>query len=621
MELMREGASPLSSEAALSFVLRVLSRKDVAGTLLDAEAVVLAHKLVAFQPRHHLADTYLEQSLMGGAPRAFFTLDATEFHYLDHMTDGSWATRVGFCSCIDAMKNDWLVGVVADENDVHTFVWTDDSVPAARMAAKDAPFAQVRDATDKYAAPLLQEVSDLPLRVVVSGDKNHRRLVLAPERCDVRHRSEAMADKERLAKALAHHCSGDARLQSLVRLSGTCSVPCYSDECGFMEWVVAVGLGYVAIDLVEGHIADVRVGICISDRIFNFHGTLTKQTTTHQWHITDNCDQRCKHCYLFAEDARARCVSMSFDLLLQTLDEVEEDAARCHCLPALAITGGDPILHPRFWDFAQELHRRGVLWTAMGNPFHLNGEVCQRLGALGCRTYQMSLDGLEEFHDSLRRPGSYRATLEALEPLRAAGIRTMLMATASKQNLGDILACMDIAVEYGADAFVFARYCATSPEKAAELYPTPEEYRAFLLAYYQKARAYEEAGCKTTFKFKEHLFTLLRWELGEFRVPEWSIEDPRRVCDGCHLGVGATIAANGDLLACRRMESVVGNIRTDGLHAVDRGPAMQAYADVTNIKKCRDCELLNWCRGCRAVGFNATGDLQAADPMCWHLTS
>ena len=22
-----------------------------------------------------------------------------------------------------------------------------------------------------------------------------------------------------------------------------------------------------------------------------------------QWHITDECDQRCKHCYIFAEDA------------------------------------------------------------------------------------------------------------------------------------------------------------------------------------------------------------------------------------------------------------------------------------------------------------------------------
>ena len=27
-----------------------------------------------------------------------------------------------------------------------------------------------------------------------------------------------------------------------------------------------------------------------------------KQYFTFQWHITDDCDQRCKHCYIFAED-------------------------------------------------------------------------------------------------------------------------------------------------------------------------------------------------------------------------------------------------------------------------------------------------------------------------------
>lgn len=25
-----------------------------------------------------------------------------------------------------------------------------------------------------------------------------------------------------------------------------------------------------------------------------------------QWHITDECDQRCQHCYIFSEDACAR---------------------------------------------------------------------------------------------------------------------------------------------------------------------------------------------------------------------------------------------------------------------------------------------------------------------------
>jgi radical SAM protein with 4Fe4S-binding SPASM domain len=44
---------------------------------------------------------------------------------------------------------------------------------------------------------------------------------------------------------------------------------------------------------------------------------------------------------------------------------------------------------------------------------------------------------------------------------------------------------------------------------------------------------------------------------------------------------------------------------------------MKTYAEVGNIEKCCDCELLMFCRGCRAVGVNATGNLQAADPMCW----
>jgi radical SAM protein with 4Fe4S-binding SPASM domain len=177
---------------------------------------------------------------------------------------------------------------------------------------------------------------------------------------------------------------------------------------------------------------------------------------------------------------------------------------------------------------------------------------------------------------------------------------------------------MDLAVDLDADSFVFARYCATSPDKAAELYPTPDEYHAFLLAYYEKRRSLVEAGARCEFILKEHLFTLLRYELGEFELPSWSAEHPDVVCDGCHLGASATIASNGDLLACRRMESVVGNITEGHLADIEASEAMQAYREVGAIKGCSDCKLLMWCRGCRAVGYNATGDLQAADPMCWH---
>ncbi len=38
-----------------------------------------------------------------------------------------------------------------------------------------------------------------------------------------------------------------------------------------------------------------------------------KQYFTFQWHITDECDQRCKHCYIFAEDGGKRIDSMTWD--------------------------------------------------------------------------------------------------------------------------------------------------------------------------------------------------------------------------------------------------------------------------------------------------------------------
>jgi len=35
-------------------------------------------------------------------------------------------------------------------------------------------------------------------------------------------------------------------------------------------------------------------------------------------------------------------------------------------------------------------------------------------------------------------------------------------------------------------------------------------------------------------------------------------------------------------------------------------------------QKCRECELLTNCRGCRAVAYAASGDFMGEDPQCWH---
>ena len=132
--------------------------------------------------------------------------------------------------------------------------------------------------------------------------------------------------------------------------------------------------------------------------------TMTERTKfSMQWHITDRCDQRCKHCYIY-EGKDKKC---GLELDLDTLKAILEDFLRsCDALerdPFLVITGGDPLLYERIWDFLEILKEKKVHFGLLGNPFHLDYEVVKKLEDLGCINFQMSLDGLKETHDYIQK--------------------------------------------------------------------------------------------------------------------------------------------------------------------------------------------------------------------------
>ena len=72
-----------------------------------------------------------------------------------------------------------------------------------------------------------------------------------------------------------------------------------------------------------------------------------------QWHITDNCDQRCRHCYIFAEDNKKPLVSMDLAQMQEVIQKVEAFLGRMDMRPNWHITGGDPLLCPDFWKLAE----------------------------------------------------------------------------------------------------------------------------------------------------------------------------------------------------------------------------------------------------------------------------
>ena len=333
-----------------------------------------------------------------------------------------------------------------------------------------------------------------------------------------------------------------------------------------------------------------------------------------QWHITDECDQRCKHCYIFSENCDKVLDSMSWPQMQEVVANCEDMCTLYGRLPYFYITGGDPILHPDFWRLLALLKQKDIPFTILGNPFHLDDVVCRRLRALGCQKYQLSLDGMRETHDWFRKPGSFDCTLEKIACIKNAGIRSVIMTTVSGTNIDEIPAIIDTVVQYGVDIFAFSRYCPTSGEKEVGIEPL--RYRALLEACDKKFKAYEAAGCMTYFNKKDHLWTLYEYETGAFRIPPDAQEG--MIYGGCNCGnCHLTILPTGELYACRRVQnSRVGNVFEDRIADV-WVCKMETYRAYQRFEKCARCELLAYCRGCPAVASGKTGGFYAADPQCW----
>lgn len=342
-----------------------------------------------------------------------------------------------------------------------------------------------------------------------------------------------------------------------------------------------------------------------------------------QWHITDECDQRCKHCYIYSSGEHTCIEAMTWEEMESTFYNCLDFCEVYGRTPYFYLTGGDPILHPDFWRLLALLHDHAIPFTILGNPFHLNDSVCRELKWYGCEKYQLSLDGLSETHDWFRKPGSFACTIDAIGCINRAGIKSVIMTTVSKTNYMELTGIIDAAVAAEATIFAFSRYVPTyEAGKAGPVDASlgPQEYRALLAKCDQKFKEYQAAGCKTYFNKKDHLWTLYEYETGEFTLPQ----DTKAGmiyggcnCGNCHL----TILPSGDVYACRRVaESKVGNVFLDRLADL-WVTSVEAYREYESFRKCSRCKLLGYCRGCPAVAKGTNGDFYADDPQCWLATS
>jgi selenobiotic family peptide radical SAM maturase len=323
---------------------------------------------------------------------------------------------------------------------------------------------------------------------------------------------------------------------------------------------------------------------------------LAADTFTLQWHITQACDLHCRHCY-----DRSDRSPLPLEAALRTLAELDRFCRRMHVNGQVSFTGGNPLLYPHFNEVYREASRSGFTLGILGNPSP-PARIHELLQIQKPAFYQISLEGLEAHNDYMRGKGHFRRSLQFLDELRSLGIYSMVMLTLTRENMDQVLPLADI-LEGRADHFSFNRLSAVG-EGATLALPSREDFKAFLEAYEAEARHRPFLG------LKDNLFNIVRGENGGERLGG---------CTGYGCGAAfnfMALLADGEVHACRKFPSLIGNLNTDTLSDIYTSGLARRYRE--GPEACRGCRLLTVCRGCLAVAYSAGLDVfRDKDPYCF----
>jgi len=151
------------------------------------------------------------------------------------------------------------------------------------------------------------------------------------------------------------------------------------------------------------------------------------------WNITRRCNLHCVHCY---SDSTAK--HYPGELTLQQSIDVIDDLAD-YQVPAVLLSGGEPMLHPHFYDLAGYAIARGLRVTVSTNGTRIDSHAAERLKDLGVTYVGISLDGIGECHDEFRgKPGAFQKAVDAFRHCRGAGQKSGLRLTLTRQTANQL---------------------------------------------------------------------------------------------------------------------------------------------------------------------------------------
>jgi len=190
-------------------------------------------------------------------------------------------------------------------------------------------------------------------------------------------------------------------------------------------------------------------------------------------------------------------------------------------VPYLSFSGGEPMLHPHFFEMVERVTSRGSQLKIETNGHYLTPENCERLAKLEVKAVQVSLDGASSAtFGKMRVRGEFDKTVEGIRNLHEAGVAIEINFSPAAFNIHEAERIVDLAYELGAASFYSGKTMFTGNAVKAwrHLAVTDEEYETYFRTLARKRDEYKgrmrvnyhEAGLLEELRYRlEHPAALL----------------------------------------------------------------------------------------------------------------
>lgn len=300
-----------------------------------------------------------------------------------------------------------------------------------------------------------------------------------------------------------------------------------------------------------------------------------------QWHLSELCNLKCLHCYQEMHTP----IQLPYSYLLSILEQYRELLNKLNIKGHINLTGGEPLCSPHFYKILDEFEKDKKLYSfsILTNGTLITDEIAKKISKYNPEYVQVSLEGGKKINDYIRGNGVYKKVAQAIKYLKKYNIYVSLSFTATKLNYKEFPRVVKFAEKCGVDNIWSDRFIPLNTDKDINLQMNKDETTEYL-------KIMEKERIKL--KLKNSKTNIAMYRALQFQMTN---DYPYACTAGKTL---LTVMENGDLVPCRRLPIVVGNLQKENMYELYNNSTILKELRNENIPDdCKKCEHSKLCAG------------------------